>query len=405
MTDINHAARKHSVLGASKADRWMNCAASVRLTEGLRDDGNEYSRLGTAAHQLVEHALRTQSDAIEHVGTTFDVEGHTIEVDEEMADAVQDMLDHVRRVVATEDAAVMLLEQRFSLEKLHPGMFGTSDVIVYLPYSRHLHVIDYKHGQGYAVGAANNPQLRYYGIGALLDALPQGTKVDEITLTIVQPRAPHQDGRIRSETIDYLELVGFAGDLVAAAEATEDPNAEPVAGPWCRFCPASGRCPAQLKAAQEAAMAEFDGIDEPQMLDPRLLDTDTLVRIYSRLDTITAFVSAVKATVTAMLERGEHVPGYKLTPKRANRKWAIEEDALLKALNERYGLLTTMAYQQKLKSPAQIEKVLKDHGHGRVQLGDEFTVKESSGFNVVPEGDDRPGVVKSAADDFDGTDA
>ena len=54
-----------------------------------------------------------------------------------------------------------------------------------------------------------NKQMRTYALGALL-AHP-GKAVDTITVTIVQPRANHPDGIIRSETFDVVERIHAAG--------------------------------------------------------------------------------------------------------------------------------------------------------------------------------------------------
>ena len=48
----------HSVLGASAADRWMNCTPSAQLTAGMQDEGSSFAAEGTAAHALCEWKVR-----------------------------------------------------------------------------------------------------------------------------------------------------------------------------------------------------------------------------------------------------------------------------------------------------------------------------------------------------------
>ena len=48
----------HSILGASGADRWMNCTPSARLTESMEDEGSVFAAEGTAAHALAEWKVR-----------------------------------------------------------------------------------------------------------------------------------------------------------------------------------------------------------------------------------------------------------------------------------------------------------------------------------------------------------
>ena len=48
----------HSILGASAAERWMNCPPSARLTAGMADEETTFAAEGTAAHALCEWKVR-----------------------------------------------------------------------------------------------------------------------------------------------------------------------------------------------------------------------------------------------------------------------------------------------------------------------------------------------------------
>ena len=48
---------KHSNLGASGAERWFNCSASVKLQEGIPSVSSEAAKEGTLAHELAEQIL------------------------------------------------------------------------------------------------------------------------------------------------------------------------------------------------------------------------------------------------------------------------------------------------------------------------------------------------------------
>ena len=52
-----HASRKHALLSASGASRWINCPPSARLTEGMADKWSAYADEGTAAHEYAEIKL------------------------------------------------------------------------------------------------------------------------------------------------------------------------------------------------------------------------------------------------------------------------------------------------------------------------------------------------------------
>src|SRR5580765_4761035 len=69
----------HSPLGASGAERWMNCPGSVSLLKlvspGVESDEPEYRTHGTAAHQLLAHCLTEKLDAWECTDLTYRSEG------------------------------------------------------------------------------------------------------------------------------------------------------------------------------------------------------------------------------------------------------------------------------------------------------------------------------------------
>ena len=234
----NVPTKAHAQLGASSAHRWIACPGSVQLSSGRPTYETEHSRRGTVAHHVIERCLKENLKSKVFLGTEID----GIEVDENMVESTQVFLDYITTLTKI-PGAIWFSERQFSLAKLNPpaAMFGTADVIVYLPSLRQLHVPDYKNGSGVVVEAKGNPQLRYYGLGALLELQDElgPVPVDEIILTIVQPNAFHPAGVVRSDHIAYTELLDFADELIAAAKRTGDPDAPLVAGSHCRFCPAS----------------------------------------------------------------------------------------------------------------------------------------------------------------------
>lgn len=388
--------KAHSELGASIAKRWLECPGSVRLARGVPPAPNSiYAAEGTLAHTIAERSLTKEADPDMWVGMKYTIDGFELEVTDDMADVVRVFVDYCREQVRGLSApgAKWWVERRFNLASLNPPapMFGTSDFVAWIPHARELVVVDLKYGQGVVVEAEGNPQLRYYALGALL-SLPE-IRPDIITMTIVQPRAGHPDGIIRSETITYDELIGFAGELLDAARATMAPDAPLNPGGHCRFCPAAGICPAQRDHATSLAQIEFDAVPAMQPRAPETLSNDELVKVLGFAGVVEDWLAAVRAQVQAKLERGEDVPGLKLVEKRANRKWKDEDETeqWLKAEGYAQADFTT----QKLKSPAQVEKLV-----GKKNFPSDLTVKLSSGYNVVPADDPRPGVVLTAGHEF-----
>ena len=58
----DHSSRKHAMLSASKADRWINCTPSARLEEKVEETGkpSKYAEEGTLAHEMAECYLRAR---------------------------------------------------------------------------------------------------------------------------------------------------------------------------------------------------------------------------------------------------------------------------------------------------------------------------------------------------------
>jgi hypothetical protein len=113
----------HSPLGASSAERWMNCPGSVTLietfkgTEWHHDDDPDYRRDGTQAHALAALCLENGWDA-------WEAGGHDEfpELTADMMLAVQEYLDFVRALPGERE-----VEVKVHLPDFHSLFFGTLD--------------------------------------------------------------------------------------------------------------------------------------------------------------------------------------------------------------------------------------------------------------------------------------
>lgn len=386
--------KAHAELGASSAHRWMACPGSVRLCRDAPNVTSRWAAEGTVAHALAETCLREGKAPTEFLGQAFLPAMHPdIEVTEEMADAVQAYCDLIHDQMK-DNPDGSWIEKRFSLNALNPPapMFGTSDAVLYFASKRRLKVDDLKYGAGVPVEAEGNPQLMMYGLGALLEIEQElNLPIDEIELTIVQPRAPHPGGIARSHVISYDDLVAFGIELLAAAERTMAPDAPLVPGEHCRFCNAAGTCPALFARAQEAAQADFSAAPVA-LTKPETMTPERLGQLLAMSDDIETWIEAVRKTAYAILSTGHAVPGFKLVWKRATRRWT--DEAAVVTFAEGHGIDLTEMHTTKLKTPAQLEKLLPKG----VKLPDSLVTQQSSGTTMAPESDKRPAV--SAADDF-----
>lgn len=359
----------HSRLGASGAERWMNCSASSRLIERVAQaaqfeaEDPDWTVEGRNAHSLAAHCLDSDVDAWQLMGLpawSF--------VTVEMAMAVQVYLDYVRSLPGPNKRWV---ERRMHRPDIHPLFYGTLDCEVeYLvdmsaqtPVrpSIMLEIVDYKHGAGVLVEVENNAQTMYYANGRLIDR-PYLLGSDRVKLTIVQPRG-YLDEKVRSWVTTVQELrTWLVEHLVPAMQKTESPDAEFKLGEWCRFCPAKLVCPAYDDLARKVLNGAV--LTYPEAMQLKML-----------------IAAAKKAEYTALMN-GEPGTGGKLVMAKVDRVFKPAAEA---KLAETYG---TGAYTApKLLSPAAVEAL-----PGGKAIVAEFAYKPEAGYSVAPLGDPRSAV-------------
>jgi hypothetical protein len=134
---------------------------------------------------------------------------------------------------------------------------------------------------------------------------------------------------------------------------------------------------------------------------PTSLTPDQLSRVLFAADQLDEWLTAVRAYAHAVAEKGK-IPGWKLVPKQARRKWAMEEDRVAADLMYYFDLDEDLLYETKLKSPAQVEKLLKpaDRQFGGFKL---MCPAVSSGLTLVRDTNPRLEVVPSQVTYGDGT--
>jgi len=376
----------HASFGASNSKRRMACPGSLKAEERFPDESSPFAELGTAAHELGEHCLENNiEDVALCIGGSFN--DHI--VDDNMATAVQTYVNFVRATEAEEAPALLRLEQRFSLEDLDPPMpmFGTSDCTIYGKETGNLWIIDYKHGQGVAVDVEDNAQLKYYALGAVLK-IGNKAPINQVHTAIVQPRASHRDGSIRTYSYTKDEILDFGTDLIDAAHAALAPDAPLIAGDHCKFCKAAGVCSALRGNALAVAQDEFGVIKSVDDLTP-----EEIGAYMDKLPLVEEWIKSLRRHAHTMLEAGTSVPGFKLVEKRPTRRWKNQEELLDWAASE--NLEDEEIFEKKIKSPAQIEKVV-----GKKNVPSDLIMSVSTGLSMVPDTDRRPPVALLASDEF-----
>lgn len=338
MTEINHSERAHALLSASSAHRWLACPASAVAAEAYPDQGTEFTREGTLAHEVAEHVAREGNISLAALQKwEKDYTG-------EMIDCAVGYRDYIQELKKSDDA-VVLLEQRVDFSPWVPDGFGTADCIIIQGDT--MDVIDYKYGQGVAVSAVDNPQEKLYGLGALND---YGFVYDvkNVRLHIYQPR-------MNNVSVDELTT----DDLLAWAEKTVKPTAEKAAkgkggycaGAHCKFCPHAGRCRTLTKTCTEYVETHGMRVGVPTLAPhevAEVLEMEPLVALW---------LKRVKAqALNTMLDGGE-IPGFKVVEgKLGNRKWT--DELQVAAALEAAGYKREDITETKLLSPAAMDKAI-----------------------------------------------
>lgn len=412
---MNHADRDHATWSASASSRNFKCPGALALTMDLPETTSEAADWGTCCHQISERCLRDGGDADRFIGTTEKGKKYSFEVDEEMAETAQVYVDYCRKriaqykAVARRDDPRFWIEQRFSLVDLNPPFDagGTGDFVIYFPAWQELEIVDLKGGRGVVVqvetteketGARRiNPQLGTYAVGAML--ANKGLDVGKVTVTIVQPRAPHPKGRQRSATIHVVDLLEWTADMMAAMkrsrEALDSKANMPTAawaatylcpGDHCRdtFCKAAATCPALAQRALDAAGVFFDPItDEPKLANaPDSGSPDERAKRLDMLDLIEDWIKQVRAHEHRMAELGQPAPGYGLVEKTGREKWADDAEEKVREIVTKAGLAEDKWLNPgKLRTPKQVRDAIKKAKIDADLSG--LSVTPSGGTNLV----------------------
>jgi Protein of unknown function (DUF2800) len=403
-----HHTRSHSVWAASATSRNVVCAGAIAMATLCEERESEAAAWGSACHQVSERCLVVGNlETSSFLGTVEKSGKLEFTVDEDMCSCAQEYVDYVSE---KRKGKSLFVETPLSLRSIGPALEagGTGDAIIYDADQKHLEIVDLKSGRGVIVEVAGNPQMRTYAIGALL-ALPN-LVVEKVTTTIVQPRAAHRDGRIRSETFHVTELLDWVVDLLPmiqrAKDALDEFNAlgsnrllfDAWADKWlktgqCQFCAAQAICPKRRQEAL-AAMPKIarEWHEDVTMETP--LDLTNLAKIGSPeelahdldgFEAIEDWIKSRRAYAHGLAEKGTTIPGYQLADKIGNRAFIEkDENKLAMALYEHLKMPRDQVFEKpSIKSVAQIEKTLGSRKAELAKLEKVLWEKPIKGSNLV----------------------
>lgn len=359
---INHKDRAHALLSASSAHRWLECPPSAVANEAYPNQDTVFTQEGTLAHEVAE--------AVASNKTWMPPEGIT----KEMMECAKEYADYIDEHKKSNDA-IVLLEQRVDFSPWVPDGFGTCDCIIIQDET--LTIIDYKYGQGVAVSATDNPQMKLYALGAMND---YGIAMDvkKVEMHIFQPRM----NNISVDSLTVEELMEWADKTVKPiAEKAIQGKGKYAPGEHCRFCQHAGKCRALTKLCTEYIDTHGLRVALPVLAPHEVADVLRMEPM------VTLWLKKVKEQAMTTLMNGEELPGYKLVEgKLGNRKWVSEQTV--------FNLLTGAGYSEeeitetKVLSPSQMDKAI---GKKKVaELLDEYIERAPGAPTIAPITDKRP---------------
>jgi len=362
MADLNdHSSRAHALLSASSSARWLKCPPSAMAATLYENRSTEFTREGTLAHEVAEARVR---------GSEIDVTSNPA-ITAEMTRCADGYADYIQELI-TDENAVVLLEQRLDFSPWVPRGWGTGDCVII--QGHRLDVIDYKYGQGVAVSAKDNPQMRLYGLGALNDF---GCIYDihEVAVHIYQPRM----NNVSVEALLVSDLLAWGEEVKPIAQEAAEGKGEFCAGDHCRFCLHAGSCPTLSASCMKVANAHGGKAAVPSLAPWMVAD------ILKAEPMISGWLNAVKERALAQLLNGEEIPGYKVVEGRGSRDWSSTRD--LDTALAAAGYFPDQYTEVKFLSPAKLEKAL---GKKKVsELVGSLIVSTPGSPTVAPESDKR----------------
>ena len=367
--------KRHALLSASGAHRWLNCTPSARLEREFEDNSGEAAAEGTAAHALAEHKLRR---ALKMRSKKPVSQYDSDEMDTHTDGYVEFVMELIGQERQTCPDPKVLIEQRLDFSKYVPDGFGTGDCLIASDGT--LHIVDFKYGQGLFVEAEDNPQMKLYALGAL-ELFDGIYDITSVSMTIYQPRREN----VSTYMMDKQDLYQWADEVLQPlAQLAFDGSGEYCSGDWCRFCRASVKCRARAEEKLRLTQFEF-------ALPPLLTDAEIEVFL-AKLDELTAWASDIKAyAFDTAVNHGKQWSGFKVVEGRSNRKYTSEDAVAYAAKAAGYRDI----YRQSLITITEMEKMM-----GKTKFQDilgRFIEKPPGKPSLVPISDKRPAINASSA--------
>ena len=391
----------HAKLSASGSEKWMTCTPSANLEAQFPDEGSEFAREGSFAHQLFELEINyfleriTAKQYKTRRAALMKDAFYSQELEDYVEEAVVFAMDRIREIKHECKDPVIMVEKRLDFSRWVPEGFGTGDLVIVADGI--VEVMDLKYGKGIYVDPIHNSQLRLYGLGAF-NELSHLYDIFRVRMTVLQPRL-HNFGSEELHIDDLLEWAIYT--VKPLADLAWVGKGEFVAGEHCTscFCKARYTCPARAAQAIAVAQQEFGPLEDAQPPLPESLSMARIAELLPKADMVIDWFNDLKAY--ALKQATEHntiVPGYKMVEGRSNRKYSDQDAVAAKLVAA--GVPEATIYERSLLGITAMEKAVGKKVFAEVLDG--LIVKPEGKPTLVPVSDKRPALASaaSAVEDF-----
>jgi len=373
----------HAKKGPSGAKQMHECPGAGAFKESLpfsmRAGSGPAARKGTAAHTLLETALREGVEPVTFKGRLIltppdpaegekpqetvmlkkgaklpkspEERARCFEVDNEMLLNVDTAWVYVvqRAEAFGIPLSALQLETKTNPCPERDDTWGTADITLdgELDFESALEVVDYKNGRR-TVDHRGNPQVLAYLAGRAHDT---GWRHDLYFITIVQPNGRHEDGRVRTSPVTKAELLEFVeqhrtaaikADLAAdefeeCDRETKTPHGQRWAEKWlkagdhCTFCDARPVCAVHLawveNMARQSSVKEFADILEKspeQKLQVEAVEQAKTILRWRHL--LVPQFKAAERFLDSEARAGRIPPEWKLIRSRSYSRWRPDDE-------------------------------------------------------------------------------
>lgn len=380
-----------SIMGGSSCLRRTQCTGSAALeqnigvkNQSLKDATSDAAR-GEALHEVIALAL-TEDIELPNPFKPYVVEleryDKPVELTPEDLQDAHRVYYGLHSLMRRHNIKEFEVELKVVLntEFFDGQVFGTLD-FVGRSKNGYSVVSDIKMGRGISVSPVENMQLGFYTLG-LIDQADPFADSPHFVFAIVQPPVREGDETVREWTASRSWLVALKNIVNNALRRIHIQSTSLKSGPWCRFCKAAPTCP-----ERNELVMEFHARLKGQ--DPNDMSSVELANILSVAEELKTQINRVQAFAAERAQTGMAIPGFKLVESKGHRKFRDEKQTMI-ALAP---LVGEDMFDSRLRSPAQIEKILRSAGHD-VQIMEDLVTRPDRPPRLVH--DDAPGVAFAA---------